>query len=331
MNIQPDFLLENTIGLTSLAQWGCSIEQIDDVLAAQDFAAENDLSMTCLGAGSNVILPPQLSGLVCCMRIDGINVLEETTDSVLLEVGAGVTWHKLVMDSLKQGWFGLENLALIPGSVGAAPVQNIGAYGVEVGQFISAINILDGQQELRQVAQSDCQFAYRWSIFKTQPDWIIVSVVMRLSKLPRIEASYPELQSYLHDLSKAEPTPQDVAECVIALRNSKLPNPSEFANVGSFFKNPVVSEAVGFAMREQGFKSFVHGESHKLSAAQLIDRAGWKGIRHGDVGCWPQQPLVIVNYGSANRTDILSFAEDVALSVQEQYQIQLELEPSVLL
>jgi|TARA_B110000971_G_C20035796_1_gene514077 UDP-N-acetylmuramate dehydrogenase len=330
LNIQPEYPLENTFGLTAYAQWGCSIEQIEDVFTAQAFAVENNLLVTCLGAGSNVILQPKISGLVCSMRIDGIKVLEESADSVLVEVGAGVNWHKLVMESLSHGWFGLENLALIPGSVGAAPVQNIGAYGVEVGQLIVGVNIVDGQRESRQIAQKDCQFAYRSSVFKGQPEWIIVSVVLRLSKLPLIESSYPELQSYLQNLPIASPGPQDVADCVIALRSSKLPNPAEFANAGSFFKNPVVVKEVGFAMQELGFKTFAHGEDYKLSAAQLIDRAGWKGMRRGDVGCWFQQPLVIVNYGAANFADILSFAEDVAHSVFEQYQIQLELEPSVL-
>ena len=330
MNIQPEYPLENTFGLISHAQWGSSIEQIADVFTAQNFAAENNLSMSCLGAGSNVILQPKLSGLVCCMRIEGIEVLADSADSVIVEVGAGVVWHKLVMESLSRGWFGLENLALIPGSVGAAPVQNIGAYGVEVAQLIVGVNIVDGQRENRQIAQKDCQFAYRSSVFKSQPAWIIVSVVLRLSKLPLIESSYPELQSYLQDLSVVTPGPQDVADCVIALRSSKLPNPAEFSNAGSFFKNPVVTKEVGVALQELGFKAFTHGEGYKLSAAQLIDRAGWKGVRRGEVGCWAQQPLVIVNYGAANSADILSFAEDVAHSVFEQYQIQLELEPSVL-
>jgi len=132
LNIQPEYPLENTFGLTSRAQWGGAIEQLTDVAAAQDFAEKNNLSMTCLGAGSNVILQPKVAGLFCSMRIEGINVVEESSESVLVEVGAGVVWHELVMESLSRGWFGLENLALIPGSVGAAPVQNIGAYGVEV-------------------------------------------------------------------------------------------------------------------------------------------------------------------------------------------------------
>ena len=330
MNIQPEYPLENTFGLTSRAQWGCSIEKLTDVVAAQDFAEKHNLSMTCLGAGSNVILQPKVAGLVCSMRIEGINVLEESSEAVLVEVGAGVVWHELVMESLSRGWFGLENLALIPGSVGAAPVQNIGAYGVEVAQLIVGVNIVDGLRESRQIAQKDCQFAYRSSVFKAQPDWTIVSVVFRLSKLPVIENSYPELQRVLQGLPAAEPSPQEVADCVIALRRGKLPDPAEFANVGSFFKNPIVTIEVARAMQALGFKAFVHGQGYKLSAAQLIDRGGWKGVRQGDVGCWSQQPLVIVNFGGAQCADILSFAKDVAHSVFEQYQVQLELEPSLL-
>ena len=330
MNIQREYLLENTFGLTSRAQWGCAIEHLTDVVAAQDFSEKNNLSMTCLGSGSNVILQPKLAGLVCSIRIQGINVIEESTDSVLVEVGAGVVWHTLVMESLKRGWFGLENLALIPGSVGAAPVQNIGAYGVEVAQLIVGVNIVDGFRDSRQIKRKDCQFVYRSSIFRSRPDWIIVSVVFRLSKLPAIESSYPELERALKDLPAAEPSAQNVADCVIALRRRKLPDPAEFANVGSFFKNPIVTIEVGSAMQNRGFKIFTHGQEYKLSAAQLIDYAGWKGVRHGDVGCWAQQPLVIVNFGAARFADILSFSKDVANSVFEQYQIQLELEPSLL-
>ncbi len=330
MNIQSEYLLENTFGLTSRAQWGCLIEQLADVVAAQDFAEKNNLPMICLGAGSNVILQPKLAGLVCCMGIDGINVLEESADFVWVEVGAGEGWHKLVMESLSRGWFGLENLALIPGSVGAAPVQNIGAYGGEVAELIVGVNIVDGRRESRQITQEECQFTYRSSVFKAQPDWTIVSVVFRLRKFPIIESSYPELQSALQGLSVAEPSPQDVADCVIALRRGKLPDPAEVPNVGSFFKNPIVTKEVAFVMQELGFKTFVHGQGYKLSAAQLIDRGGWKGVRKGDVGCWSQQPLVIVNFGTAHCADILSFAKDVAHSVLEQYQVQLELEPSVL-
>ena len=330
LNIQPEYILENTFGLTSWGQWGCAIEHLTDVVAAQDFAKKNNLSMTFLGSGSNVILQPKLAGLVCSIRIKGINVVEESADFVLVEVGAGVVWHTLVVESLKRGWFGLENLTLIPGSVGAAPVQNIGAYGVEVAQLIDGVNIVDGFRSSRQIKQKDCHFAYRSSVFKWRPDWIIVSVVFRLSKLPVIESRYPELQRALQDLPAAEPTPQNVADCVIALRRSKLPDPAEFANVGSFFKNPIVTIEVGSAMQKRGFKVFAHGQGYKLSAAQLIDRAGWKGVRYGDVGCWAQQPLVIVNFGAASCADILSFAKDVSHSVFEQYQVQLELEPSLL-
>lgn len=328
MNIQPQYALENTFGLPSKAQWGGAIEQISDVHEALDFVQTNNLKLICLGAGSNVILQPQLAGLVCSMRITGVVVLEETDESVLVEVGAGVSWHEFVLESLSRSWFGLENLALIPGLVGAGPVQNIGAYGVELSQFVVAVNVVDGEGAERQVAHKDCQFAYRSSVFKAQPDWIIVSVVLRLSKLPLIEISYPDLENALKDL--AAPSPEDVAQSVIGLRGGKLPNPAEFANAGSFFKNPIVNGEQSIEMQAHGFKAFAHGEVFKLSAAQLIDRAGWKGIRRGDVGCWPQQPLVIVNYGGASCADILSFAEDVAHGVKEQYQIQLELEPSVL-
>ena len=330
MNIEPEYLVENTFGLVSRAQWGCAIEHLADVVAAQDFSEKNNLSMICLGSGSNVILQPKLAGLVCSIGIQGINVLEESSDSVLIEVGAGVVWHTLVMESLKRGWFGLENLALIPGSVGAAPVQNIGAYGVEVAQLIFGVNIVDGFRDSRQIKRKDCQFAYRSSVFKSRPDWIIVSVVFRLSKVPVIESSYPELKRALQDLPGAEPSAQNVADCVIALRRRKLPDLAEFANVGSFFKNPIVTIELGSAMQKRGFKIFAHGQGYKLSAAQLIDCAGWKGVRHGDVGCWAQQPLVIVNFGAACCADILSFSKDVADSIFEQYQIQLELEPSLL-
>jgi UDP-N-acetylmuramate dehydrogenase len=330
VKILPRYPVGNTFGLESLAQWGCEIRCPNDLQTALDFADKNNLQIKVLGAGSNVILSPQLSGLVGIMRIEGIKILDESSESVIVEVGAGVCWHNFVIETLERGWFGLENLVLIPGSVGAAPVQNIGAYGVDISEFIVAVNVLDSAGAKRQITNKDAQFSYRSSVFKKQPNWIIVSVVIRLTKKANPEVAYPELNQAVKALDLVQPSAQNIAQCVMQLRNSKLPDPKQYSNAGSFFKNPVVDRSVGDAMSAHGFKTFAYGQGYKLAAAQLIDRAGWKGIRRGGVGCWPNQPLVIVNYGSATCSDILSFAKDVAHDISEKFDVQLEIEPSLL-
>lgn len=288
-----------------------------------------------LGGGSNVLLLDRLPGLVLRNEIGGFHPAEETADTVLLRVGAGENWHKTVLRSLDQGWQGLENLALIPGSVGAAPVQNIGAYGVELQDVFERLEALEwATGEIHTFERTDCRFGYRDSFFKQEEGkgrFCILAVYLRLRKRQfTTNTSYGDIRRMLN-LAEAEETsdPRRVAEAVIAIRQSKLPDWRELGNAGSFFKNPIVTAEQHEALLAQhpDAPAYALPDGHyKLAAGWLIDRAGWKGRRIGTVGCYEKQALVLVNYGGATGTDILAFSREVAGEVEAKFGVALERE-----
>jgi UDP-N-acetylmuramate dehydrogenase len=294
------------------------------------------VGLTVLGGGSNVVLRRRVAGVVCLVRMRGIRLEPEGAVGVLVTAAAGERWHDLVRYTLGQGLAGLENLSLIPGSVGAAPIQNIGAYGVELSdRFVSlrAFDICSGQT--RVFHRDDCRFAYRDSCFK-RPEaahLIILDVTVRLTRTAVPVIDYPDLQLELKRLGWSRPSPVQVAEAVIRVRRRKLPDPRRIGNVGSFFKNPQVSPAQGAeACRRHpalSGRSTPDGRV-KLSAAQLIDACGWKGRVVGRVGVWHRQPLVLVNRGGATGADILAVSEDIRRDVNERFGVSLELEPQVI-
>lgn len=339
--------LPNTLRLPANAQTAIDLSSQADAIEAVAYASQAKCGLRCLGEGSNVVLMPEVQGLICYIKDTSIRVLSLDENFVTIAVGAGKNWHELVEETLAQGWFGLENLALIPGSVGAAPIQNIGAYGVEVAQFIESVNVIDPDQNVRDIPARACGFAYRDSVFKARlaaadTPLIILSVTLRLQRRPKVNLSYAELAEALEfDAGKGAmagkpsgqarnaPTPTQVAAAVMAIRRNKLPDPYEHPNAGSFFKNPVIDDKTARRLETLAIKPYPFAEGYKVSAAQLIDSAGWKGTRSGDVGCWPNQPLVLVNYGQASAQDLLGFAQEIQRSVAERFEIQLELEPSV--
>lgn len=336
--IRSEILLKNTLALQSLADHVADVDSIADAQDAMEFGRTHGAALGCLGEGSNVILMPRVSGLICRVTRADITVVASDAESVTIDVGAGKNWHELVQETLAQKWFGLENLALIPGAVGAAPVQNIGAYGVEVAERLVSVDVVRGDGTARKMSAADCEFGYRDSIFKrrgtdsAQP-LLILGITLRLSKRPAVNLSYRDLGTALgHSETKPStlPSPQQVAEAVISIRRAKLPDPSEHPNAGSFFKNPVVDGVAADRLRELGATPYAFNDGFKVSAAQLIDLAGWKSRRQDNVGCWPQQPLVLVNYGQATAQNVLDFANDIQRSVSETFQVELELEPSVL-
>ena len=291
-----------------------------------------------LGGGSNVLFARDLSEPLVLVRLLGRRLVDDDGSRVLLEVGAGEVWDEIVRYSLAQGWFGLENLSLIPGLAGGAPWQNIGAYGMEVAEVIESVDAVElGSGRRRTFGRSDCAFAYRSSFFKTDAGrrWLITAVRFRLSRVPQARTGYGEIAAELAARGAGpEPTPQQVAEAVRAIRRRKLPDPQLVGNAGSFFKNPIVAAANAEALRTTfgGLPVYpVPGDEGlaKLSAGWLIEAAGWKGFREGDAGVSAQHALVLVNHGAASGHQILALARRIQQSVHEKFGVQLEPEPVI--
>jgi UDP-N-acetylmuramate dehydrogenase len=303
---------------------------VEDIRDAQVAAAARSLPFVVLGGGSNVLPLPKVRQFVCLQALRGVELLEDTDDFVRIRVGAGENWHAIVIETLRKGWYGLENMALIPGSVGAAPVQNIGAYGVELASFVERVNVLTEQGEQVSMHKAQCRFAYRDSVFKVRRQLVILSVELRLSKRPQPSIEYPDLVA---EMQNRDPLPRNIADAVIAIRQRKLPDPAMTPNAGSFFKNPIVEAAAAnqLATQHSGMSIFLQDDGRaKLSAAQLIDRAGWKDRGTDKVRCWPTQPLVLTNVGGADANDVLAFANAICDDIRERFGVQLELEPCVL-
>lgn len=285
-----------------------------------------------LGAGSNVVLPECMSGLVACMAIKGVRIVQRTAEAVLVEAGAGEIWHDFVSHCVEQGLAGLENLALIPGTVGAAPVQNIGAYGVEVGERIHSVTAFSLRtQEWVTLAAAECRFAYRDSFFKREPQgaWVIASVTFSLSTRWAPVLGYPDLQKR-PELQGARVSPMAIFNAVCDIRRSKLPDPEVLPNAGSFFKNPVIQAHAYAALSKQypalpGWPQL--GGGVKVPAAWLIDRCGWKGRRLGPVGMHDRHALVLVNHGGACAVDVAALVQAVQQDVRKQFGVWLEPEP----
>jgi UDP-N-acetylmuramate dehydrogenase len=289
-----------------------------------------------LGGGSNILFTKDPQGWIWKNEIKGIEVLDETNENVIVRSGAGEGWHNLVMHCIRNNWGGLENLSLIPGKVGASPMQNIGAYGVEVKDVfhsLQAIRLTDG--ELVTFDQTSCAFGYRESIFKRKlkDQYIIVSVSFKLSKIDhKIKTAYGDIQKELEKSNIQNPSIQDISNAIISIRSSKLPDPTELGNAGSFFKNPVVSTSLADRLQEK-FPELVHypaGDSAvKLAAGWLIEKAGWKGYRRNDAGVHTKQALVLVNYGEATGQEIWQLSEDILLDVQTKFGVTLEREVNI--
>lgn len=286
-----------------------------------------------LGGGSNVLFTQNEIDAVLVNALPGRRILSENTDTVLVELAAGENWHAAVQWTLAQQCYGLENLSLIPGRVGAAPVQNIGAYGVELAhcvQLVHAIRLAD--QTRHQLSREQCQFAYRDSLFKREPgQWLITSVTLLLNRIPTPKLDYGEIRSELDAQQISAPTPLQVAQTVCQIRQRKLPDPAVLPNAGSFFKNPVILRSTADKLSKQypdmpRYDGIEPG-TVKLAAAWLIDQAGYKGIRDGDAGTHDQHALVLVNHGQASGQQLQAFAETIQRAVSEKFLVQLEPEP----
>ncbi len=326
----------NTFGLPCQAFKVLKLASEADLVAMHH--AGVDLSRCwVLGSCSNVILPPRLEEPVVQMQIMGVGPVQLTHDAVEMEVGGGENWHAFVTHMVSMGWGGLENLALIPGTVGASPVQNIGAYGVELDQRIQAVTAWHvPSARVITLDASDCGFAYRDSVFKRAPagSWIILRVRFRLPLPWRPVLDYPDLRKHavLGSLPPERITPKDVYDAVCEIRRRKLPDPALLGNAGSFFKNPIVSASQHHALLKS-FPLLVSypqpDGTYKLAAGWLIEQCGWKGRKLGAVGMHEHQALVMVNYGGASAHEVLSLARQVRQSVRSRFGVELEIEPQI--
>lgn len=324
----------NTFGVDVAARWFAQAHDDDEVRASIAVAAEKGLSLMVVGGGSNLLLTRDIDALVLRMASRGIRVLDDDGERVVVEAEAGEVWNDFVRWTLSQGFGGLENLSLIPGTVGAAPMQNIGAYGVEIKDVFDGLTALDRQSgELCEFGLEDCAFAYRESRFKREPGrWLILRVRFALSRAAKLHLDYGPVRQRLADEGVTAPTPADVSRVISTIRREKLPDPAVLGNAGSFFKNPVVSadQAVALRQRYSDLVAYPQGDGQsKLAAGWLIDKAGWKGFREGAAGVHTQQALVLVNYGGATGSQLHDLALRIRDDIRQRFGVELEMEPNL--
>jgi UDP-N-acetylmuramate dehydrogenase len=291
--------------------------------------------MLVLGGGSNILFTKDFNGLIIHNLIRGIHIIQETADTVYLKVMAGEPWHELVQYCVSHNWGGIENLSLIPGNTGAAPIQNIGAYGVEIKDVIHKVEAMQiSDRKKIKLSNTDCAFGYRDSIFKRELKnrCIITAITLRLTKNPTFNTSYGAIQEELAKMKVSTLSIAAISQAVINIRTSKLPNPSIIGNAGSFFKNPVVSQTKYLQLSQEfpAMPSYHAGETVKIPAGWLIEQCGWKGYRKGDAGCYEKQALVLVNYGNASGAEIYALSSAIIQSVQEKFDIYLEREVNII-
>ena len=326
----------NTFGLSCIARQFITIRSHTELLKfLEKYKSSND-PLLILGGGSNILFTKDYNGIVLKNEIKGIDIIQENDNEIWVKVGAGEIWHDFVLYCVTKNWAGIENLSLIPGTVGASPIQNIGAYGVEakdVIQEVNAINITDSVK--RNFLAEDCQFGYRDSIFKKElkNQLIITSVVFKFQKNPDINISYGAIQSVLDDKGVRNPTIKDISDTIIRIRQSKLPDPKKIGNAGSFFKNPVISTSLykKLQIKHSSIPGYpLDDEQIKVPAGWLIEQAGWKGKTIGSIGVHKHQALVLVNYGNGNGNEIKKLAYMIKDDVFEKFGINISLEVNVL-
>ena len=323
----------NTFGISVKAEMFAVFSSIEELKQILSF--RNDKKLLVLGGGSNLLLTKDFDGLVIKNEIKRFEVIEETASEVIVESGAGENWHEFVLNCIDKGFGGIENLSLIPGSVGASPMQNIGAYGVEIKdvfESLSAYHIASG--EIHYFDKTKCEFGYRESIFKNKVkgEYIILTVTFRLTKNPTINSSYGAINEQLKVMGIENPTIKELSAAVIAIRQSKLPDPKIIGNAGSFFKNPTVE----ITLLEQIQKNYPDIPNYpalngrKLAAGWLIEKAGWKGRTFDNYGVHKLQALVLVNYGNCTGQEIFDLSSQIIQDVFEKFGVLLEREVNIL-
>ncbi|SDC57259.1 UDP-N-acetylmuramate dehydrogenase [Pseudomonas guariconensis] len=324
----------NTFGIDVKARYFTQAHDDAQVRQALAEAIERQVRVLVIGGGSNLLLTGDIDALVLHMASRGRRVLQDDGDRVVVEAEAGEPWHPFVQWSLTQGFCGLENLSLIPGTVGAAPMQNVGAYGVEIKDVFAGLTALDRETgELRDFALEECAFAYRDSLFKRNPGrWLILRVRFALSRTLHAHLDYGPVRQRLLEQGVHAPTAMAISEAICSIRREKLPDPAELGNAGSFFKNPVVTAALAEQIRERfpGVVAYPQADGQvKLAAGWLIEQAGWKGYRDGDAGVHRLQSLVLVNYGRASGAQVHDLARRIQADIYERFGVELEMEPNL--
>lgn len=334
LTIQSNVSLKpyNTFGIDVTARYLVEVDSDQDIQTLLQLPDVQTLPKLILGGGSNLLLTQDFNGLVVKINLKGIETVKEDQNHVWLRAGAGESWHDFVMYSVEKGLGGIENLSLIPGTVGAAPMQNIGAYGVEIKDTFDRLEAVDIATGVKRIfSNTDCHFGYRNSVFKNEAkgQYIITSVQFKLDKTPTLHLSYGDIQKTLEQMGVKEPTIKAVSDAVIKIRRSKLPDPAEIGNAGSFFKNPEITTTQFNSLKTQypeipGY--VIDNETVKVPAGWLIEQCGWKGKRFGNIGVHARQALVLVNYGGGKGLDIKQLSEKVQASVAEQFGIVLHTE-----
>ena len=338
MNIIENYplLKLNTFGVDVKAKYFTSINTINELIELTKTNVFKDLELLILGGGSNILFTKDFDGLVILNNIKGKEIIDQNQQSIFLKIGAGENWHELVMYCVDNGWGGIENLSLIPGNTGTAPMQNIGAYGVEIKETFIELEALEiSSGKIVKFNNSDCEFGYRESVFKNKMknQYIILNITLELKKNPVLNINYGDVKAILESQNIKNPGIKEVSNAIISIRQSKLPDPKKIGNSGSFFKNPIVSlnqlelikkkypNVVNYEINENEFK---------IAAGWLIERAGWKGKKFNNYGIHEKQALVLVNYGLANGMEIFELSEKIILDIKDKFGITLEREVNII-
>jgi UDP-N-acetylmuramate dehydrogenase len=338
MNLQENISLKsyNTFGIEAKAKYFAAFESLPELEELHDYKLQTTNSKLILGGGSNILLTKDFDGIVLKNEIKGIEIVKEDDDCVYIKAGAGENWHQFVLYCVRNNYAGIENLSLIPGNVGASPMQNIGAYGVEIKDVFYELEAFHKQDKIvKKFSLEDCAFGYRESVFKNKykEQFVIANVTYRLNKKPSFNTSYGAINQELERMGVKELNIQAISQAVINIRSSKLPDPKEIGNAGSFFKNPVISNRQYLELNTAfpNIIAFPSGHDHtKLAAGWLIEQCGWKGYRKGDAGCYPKQALVLVNYGSASGKEVFDLSEEIIQSVKKTFGVVLEREVNII-
>ncbi len=323
----------NTFGIDVFTSKFVEITDIDEL---KEILIENNQPILILGGGSNILFTKDFDGIVIKNNIKEINIVKETNDEIQLKVGAGEVWHEFVLFCIENNYAGIENLSLIPGNVGASPMQNIGAYGVEVKDLITEVEAFDLKDySIKIFSNEECEFGYRSSIFKTSEkgNYFITSVTFKLNKRADINTSYGAIEKELERMNISSPSIKNVSNAVINIRSNKLPDPKKIGNSGSFFKNPIVPKEQKDKILEDYADAPNYSQpdgSFKMAAGWLIEKCGWKGKRIDNYGVHENQALVIVNYGGAKGSDIFNLSAEIIKSVKETFGIELEREVNII-
>ena len=338
MNIIENYplLKLNTFGIDVKAKYFTSVNTINELIKLTKTNVFKDIELLVLGGGSNILFTKNFDGLVILNNIKGKEIIDQNHQSVFLKIGAGENWHELVMYCVDNGLGGIENLSLIPGNTGTAPMQNIGAYGVEIKETFVELEALEiSSGKIVKFNNSDCEFGYRESVFKNKMknQYIILNITLELKKNPVLNINYGDVKAILESQNINNPSIKEVSNTIISIRQSKLPDPKIIGNSGSFFKNPIVSlnqlefikkkypNVVNYKINENEFK---------IAAGWMIERAGWKGKKFNNYGVHEKQALVLVNYGLANGMEIFNLSEEIILDIKDKFGITLEREVNII-